>query len=75
MANPADSPLGSTSSAEQVKQQVEGFAKAASECSSDWSEQLRACTESAEEYIRKEPIKSLLIAAGVGVLIGLIVSR
>jgi ElaB/YqjD/DUF883 family membrane-anchored ribosome-binding protein len=75
MSNPANSPLGSSSTAEQVQQQVEGFAEAASEYCSGWSEQLRACTESAEEYIRKEPIKSLLIAAGVGVLIGLAVRR
>jgi ElaB/YqjD/DUF883 family membrane-anchored ribosome-binding protein len=75
MANPANTPLGSSSTAEQVKQQVEGFAEAASEYYSDWSEQLRACTASAEQYVRKEPIKSLLLAAGVGVLIGLIVRR
>ena len=75
MSNPADSPMGSTSTDEQVQQQVEGFAEAASEYCSDWSEQLRACTESAEQYVRKEPIKSLLIAAGVGVLIGMIVRR
>src|SRR6266568_4394294 len=59
MSSPADSPLESTSTAEQFKQQVEGFAESASEYYSDWSEQLRACTESAEQYVRKEPIKSL----------------
>jgi ElaB/YqjD/DUF883 family membrane-anchored ribosome-binding protein len=75
MANPADSPLGSSSTAKQVQQQVEGFAEAASEYCSDLSEQLRLCTESAEKYIRKQPIKSLLIAAGVGVLIGLVARR
>jgi ElaB/YqjD/DUF883 family membrane-anchored ribosome-binding protein len=75
MANPADSPLCSSSTAKQVQPQVEHFAEAASEYCSDWSEQLRLCTESAETYIRKQPIKSLLIAAGVGVLIGLAVRR
>ncbi|HKD38057.1 MAG TPA: hypothetical protein VKB78_14690 [Pirellulales bacterium] len=75
MASTADSPLGSTSTAEQLKQQVEGFAETAEECCSEWSERLRAYAEPAEEFIRKQPIKSLLIAASVGVLIGLAIRR
>ncbi len=75
MPNTADSPLGSTSTAEQVKQQVEGFAESAEECCADWSERLRAYAEPAEEFIRQQPIKSLLIAAGVGLLIGLTIRR
>jgi ElaB/YqjD/DUF883 family membrane-anchored ribosome-binding protein len=75
MPNTADSPMGSTSTAEQVKQQVESVAETAEECCPEWSERLRAYAEPAEEFIRDQPIKSLLIAAGVGLLIGLAIRR
>lgn len=75
MPTTADSPLGSASTAAQVQQQVEGFAEAAEECCSEWSERLRAYAEPAGEFIRKRPLESLLIAAGVGLLVGLAIRR
>jgi ElaB/YqjD/DUF883 family membrane-anchored ribosome-binding protein len=75
MPNTADSPLGSASTAEQIQQQVEGVAEAAERCCSEWSERLRLYAEPAEDFIRKQPIKSLLIAAGVGLVIGLAIRR
>jgi ElaB/YqjD/DUF883 family membrane-anchored ribosome-binding protein len=75
MSDAAESPLGSDSTHGKVQETMEHFAHAASECCSAWSEQLRDCTNSAEDFVRKQPIKSLLIAAGVGLLIGLVVRR
>ncbi|HEV2973093.1 MAG TPA: DUF883 C-terminal domain-containing protein [Pirellulales bacterium] len=75
MSDAAESVPGSGPAHGKAQETMEHFAHAASECCSAWSEQLRDCTNSAEDFVRKQPIKSLLIAAGVGLLIGLVVRR
>jgi ElaB/YqjD/DUF883 family membrane-anchored ribosome-binding protein len=74
VASTVDSALGA-GPVEQAAERVEDFAEAAAECCSEWSEQLRGFTKIAEEYIRKQPIQSLLIAGGVGLLVGLAMRR
>ncbi len=70
MSSTVDSPLGA-GPVEKTVERTEEFAESAAECCSDWSEQLRGYTEMAENFIRERPIQSLLIAAGVGVLVGM----
>lgn len=74
MASTVDSPLGA-GPVEQAGERVEEFAEAAAECCAEWSEQLRGFTNTAEQFIRKRPIQSLLIAGGVGLLVGLALRR
>jgi ElaB/YqjD/DUF883 family membrane-anchored ribosome-binding protein len=75
MSSPTEGQQGSGSLGEHARDVVEHVAEAASECCSAWSEQYKHFAESAEDYVRKQPVKSLLIAAGVGLLIGLAVRR
>ena len=75
MSSPTEGHQGSGSLGEHAREAVEHVAEAASDCCSAWSEQCKHLAESAEDYVRKQPIKSLLIAAGVGLLLGLAVRR
>jgi ElaB/YqjD/DUF883 family membrane-anchored ribosome-binding protein len=75
MSSPTEGQQGSESISEHARDLVGKVADAASECCSGWTEQYKHLAESAEEYVRKQPVKSLLIAAGVGLLVGLAVRR
>lgn len=39
------------------------------------AEKLRVAAETVEDFVREQPVKSLLIAAGVGLLAGLLILR
>jgi ElaB/YqjD/DUF883 family membrane-anchored ribosome-binding protein len=75
MSSPTEGHQGAGSIGEHAREAVERVSEAASECCSAWSEQCKHLAESAEDYVRKQPIKSLLIATGIGLLIGLAVRR
>ena len=75
MSNPTEGQPGAGSLGEQAREAVEHVAEAASECCPAWSEQCKHLAETTEDYVRKQPLKSLLIAAGIGLLVGLAVRR
>jgi ElaB/YqjD/DUF883 family membrane-anchored ribosome-binding protein len=75
MSSPTEGHQGSSPLSDQARQMVEHVAEAASECCSTWSEQCKHLAETTEDYVRKQPVKSLLIAAGIGLLVGLAVRR
>ncbi len=54
---------------------AETWREAAEECCAAGTEKMRKAAENVEDYVRREPVKSLLIAAGVGFLAGLLVIR
>src|SRR5947209_3103996 len=66
MSSPTEGDQGSGSIGEHARAAVEHVSEAASECCSAWNEQCKHLAESAEDYVRKQPIKSLLIATGIG---------
>ncbi len=57
------------------REAMENFAKAATECCGAWGEQCRSLGEAATKFVRDKPLQSLAIAAGVGLLVGLVVRR
>jgi ElaB/YqjD/DUF883 family membrane-anchored ribosome-binding protein len=61
---------GSTGSATAEK-----WRDAAEECCAAGAERMRNAAEFVEDFVRAQPVKSLLIAAGVGLLAGLLILR
>ena len=60
---------------ERATETAKHVAAAASDCCDAWSKQLSECTASTKEFIRNDPLKSILIAAGVGLVLGWLVRR
>jgi ElaB/YqjD/DUF883 family membrane-anchored ribosome-binding protein len=75
MSSPAEGQQGTGSIGGQARDVVEQVAEVAQECCSAWTEQCKHLAKTTEQYVRKQPVKSLLIAAGIGLLVGLAVRR
>ncbi len=75
MSSPAEGQQGAGSLGQQARDMADHVAEVAEECCSAWSEQCKHLAESTGDYVRKQPVKSLLIAAGIGLLVGLTVRR
>ena len=58
-----------------AKEQYENLRSQANEYYEQGRERINEYTESLEQYVQEQPIKSLLIAAGVGVLLGILWKR
>jgi ElaB/YqjD/DUF883 family membrane-anchored ribosome-binding protein len=54
---------------------VEEIDQSASECCAEMREKAAELCTSMENYVRQEPMKSVVIAAGLGLVAGLLLSR
>jgi ElaB/YqjD/DUF883 family membrane-anchored ribosome-binding protein len=57
---------------EKVRDDVD---RSATECCADMREKAKELCNSVEAYVRQEPMKAVVIAAGVGLLAGVLASR
>lgn len=55
---------------EMAQEKVEQVRASAVDYAKEGREKIRSVEKSIEEYIREQPLKSMLIAAGVGLLLG-----
>jgi ElaB/YqjD/DUF883 family membrane-anchored ribosome-binding protein len=55
---------------EMAQEKVEQVRTVAADCANEGREKVRQVEHSVEEYIREQPLKSMLIAAGVGLVLG-----
>lgn len=55
---------------EMVKKKVEQLRAEACDCANERREKVRGVEHSIEEYIREQPLKSVLLAAGLGMVFG-----
>ena len=55
---------------EMAQEKVEQVRAGAAECAKERREKVRHVERSIEQYIREQPLKSMLIAAGVGMVLG-----
>jgi ElaB/YqjD/DUF883 family membrane-anchored ribosome-binding protein len=60
---------------EELEKVVKDIDKSASECCAEMKEKAGELCGSIEAYVRQEPMKSVAIAAGLGLVAGLILSR
>src|SRR3954468_737539 len=64
-----------TQARDVAKEQYENLRNQASEYYDQGRERINEYQESLEQYVQEQPIKALLIAAGVGMLLGIIWKR
>jgi len=55
---------------EMAQEKVDQVQAGAADCAKEGSEKIRQAEHSIEQYIREQPVKSMLIAAGVGLVLG-----
>jgi ElaB/YqjD/DUF883 family membrane-anchored ribosome-binding protein len=60
---------------EELEKVVKDIDKSAEACCSEMKVKAGELCESIETYVRQEPMKSVAIAAGLGLVAGLILSR
>ena len=60
---------------EDLEKVVEEIDQSASECCAEMREKASELCSSMESYVRQEPMKSVVIAAGLGLVAGLLLSR
>lgn len=61
--------------AEELEKVIDQIDRSASECCAEMKVKASELCNSVEAYVRQEPMKSVVIAAGVGLLTGLLLSR
>jgi ElaB/YqjD/DUF883 family membrane-anchored ribosome-binding protein len=60
---------------EELDKVMNDIDRSASECCSQMREKATELCTSVEQYVRQEPMKSVVIAAGLGLVAGLLLSR
>ena len=60
---------------EEIEKTINDIDESAAECCSQMREKAGELCNSVEAYVRKEPMKAVVIAAGVGLVAGLLLSR
>ncbi|HEY2826999.1 MAG TPA: hypothetical protein VGJ04_05305 [Pirellulales bacterium] len=60
---------------EEFEKVVSDIEQSASECCSEMREKAAELCGTVEDYVRHEPMKSVVIAAGLGLVAGLLLSR
>jgi ElaB/YqjD/DUF883 family membrane-anchored ribosome-binding protein len=60
---------------EDLEKVVSDIEESASECCSEMREKATELCNTVEDYVRQEPMKSVVIAAGLGLVAGLLLSR
>jgi ElaB/YqjD/DUF883 family membrane-anchored ribosome-binding protein len=60
---------------EELDKVVADIDRSASECCSELKEKAADLYSNVEEYVHNEPMKSVAIAAGLGLIAGLLISR
>lgn len=60
---------------EKLKEVVAEVEQSASQCCSDMREKAAELCTVVEDYARREPLKALMIAGGVGLVVGVLLSR
>jgi ElaB/YqjD/DUF883 family membrane-anchored ribosome-binding protein len=61
--------------AEELDKVMDQIDRSATECCAEMKEKAAELCNSVEAYVRQEPMKSVVIAAGAGLLAGLLLSR
>jgi ElaB/YqjD/DUF883 family membrane-anchored ribosome-binding protein len=60
---------------EDLDKVVDDIERSASECCAEMRERAAELCSTVEDYVRHEPMKSVVIAAGLGIVTGLFLSR
>jgi ElaB/YqjD/DUF883 family membrane-anchored ribosome-binding protein len=60
---------------EKLKDVVADVERSATECCSEMREKAAELCGTVEEYARREPLKALMIAGGLGLVVGVLLSR
>jgi len=60
---------------EELEKVVGDIDKSAEQCCAEMKEKAGELCHSVEDYVRQEPMKSVVIAAGLGLVAGLFLSR
>jgi ElaB/YqjD/DUF883 family membrane-anchored ribosome-binding protein len=60
---------------EELDKVMDDVDRSAAECCAEMREKAAELCQSVEEYVRREPMKSAVIAAGFGLVTGLLLSR
>ncbi len=60
---------------EDLNKVVSDIEESASECCSEMRERAAELCGTVEDFVRQEPMKSVVIAAGLGLVAGLLLSR
>ena len=60
---------------EKLEKAVEDVEQSASQCCSEMREKAAELCNCVEDYARREPLKALLIAGGLGLVVGVLLSR
>jgi ElaB/YqjD/DUF883 family membrane-anchored ribosome-binding protein len=61
--------------AEPIKEAVEQIDESASQCCAEMQAKASEFYRSVEDYVNREPMKAVLIAAGLGLVAGIVLSR
>jgi ElaB/YqjD/DUF883 family membrane-anchored ribosome-binding protein len=64
-----------TSARRRIEQSLEGGKRSLAEAQSIFTEKAKDATEAAESYLRENPWSAVGIAAGIGMVLGLLVRR
>ena len=60
---------------EEIEKVVKEVDQSAAECCAEMKERAAELCSSVEAYVRQEPMKSVVVAAGLGLVAGLLLSR
>ncbi|HEY2762109.1 MAG TPA: hypothetical protein VGI75_15230 [Pirellulales bacterium] len=60
---------------EEIEKAIDQVDESAAECCSQMREKANELCNALESYVRQEPMKSVVIAAGIGIVAGLFLSR
>ncbi|HEY2762163.1 MAG TPA: hypothetical protein VGI75_15500 [Pirellulales bacterium] len=60
---------------DDLEKVVSDIEESASECCAEMREKASELCGTVEDYVRQEPMKSVVIAAGLGLVAGLLLSR
>lgn len=61
--------------AEPIDEVVDQIDESASQCCAQMREKASELCQTLEDYVRREPMKAVLIAAGVGLVVGFALTR
>jgi ElaB/YqjD/DUF883 family membrane-anchored ribosome-binding protein len=60
---------------EEIEKVMTDIERSASACSQEVREKAAELCESIESYVRQEPLKSAIVAAGLGFVVGVLLTR
>jgi len=60
---------------EELEKVIKDVDQSASECCAEMKEKATELCNSVEAYVRQEPMKSVVVAAGLGLVAGILLAR